>query len=143
MASINPYLTFPGNCAEAFDFYKSVFGGDFMNGGAMRYGDFPGMPQDPADAAKIMHVSLPIGGALLMGSDAHPSAGEYKPGNNFSVAISPDSEEEARRLFNALSAGGHVHMPLDRAPWNALYGGCKDKFGVAWDVNYSFDEPQN
>lgn len=142
MTSVNPYLTFNGNCTAAFDFYKSVFGGDFMGGGAMRYGDFPGMPQDPAENNKVMHVALPIGGTVLMGSDFHSSRGEFKPGNNFSVAISAETEDEARRLFDALSAGGQVAMPLDKAPWNALYGGCKDKFGVDWDINHQFDAPQ-
>ena len=142
MASVNPYLTFNGNCAEAFDFYKSVFGGDFM-GGSMRYGDFPGMPQDPEEGAKIMHIALPIGGTVLMGSDFPNSMGELRPGNNFSVAVSAASEEEAHRLFDALSASGRVTMPLEKAPWNALYGGCKDKFGIDWGINYQFDGGRN
>lgn len=142
MASVNPYLSFNGNCAEAFDFYKSVFGGDFM-GGVMRFADVPSMPHPAEDGNKIMHVALPIGGTVLMGSDFPSMMGEFKPGNNFSVAISAESEDEAHRLFDVLSAGGHVTMPLEKAPWNALYGGCKDKFGIDWGINYQFSAPQN
>jgi len=141
MASVNPYINFNGNCAEAFDFYKSVFGGDFM-GAPVYYRDVPDMPHAADEGSKIMHVALPIGSTVLMGSDFPNMMGEFKPGNNFSVAISAESEEEARRLFAALSEGGQVQMPLERAPWGALYGGCKDRFGIDWGINYQFDAQQ-
>ena len=143
MASINPYLTFNGNCEEAFTFYKSVFGGEFPYIG--RFKDMPPMgdkPMPEADGEKIMHVSLPISSeTILMGSDC---VGGYGPpfaaGNNFSISINTDSEEEANKLFNALSAGGHVGMALDKTFWGAYFGMLTDKFGIAWMVNYDYNK---
>lgn len=137
MASINPYLTFNGNAEEAFNFYRSVFGGEFA-GGINRFKDSPGSEQMSAqDQQKVMHVALPIGqGDMLMASDTFESMGPFIAGNNFSVSLHPDSEEEAIRLFNGLSDGGKVTMPLDKTFWAKLFGMFTDKFGIQWMVNY-------
>jgi PhnB protein len=115
MAAINPYLNFNGNCEEAFSFYKSVFGGDFLT--LMRYKEMHSEENLPAsEGEKIMHVALPIGhGTILMGGDVLEAMGKATIGTNFSIAINPESEEEATRLFNGLSAGGQIGIPLDQA----------------------------
>lgn len=142
MTTVNVYLNFDGNCKEAFDFYKSVFGGEFPYLGL--YKDMPpqeGMPAIPAEEGnKIMHVSLPISKeTMLMGSDV---GGEWCPkitkGNNFAVSISTDSQAEADRLFNGLSAGGKVTMPMEKTFWGSYFGMFTDKFDINWMV--SFDE---
>jgi len=138
MAAIHPYLTFNGNTEEAFNFYKSVFGGEFA-GGINRFKDTPGSEQMSAeDQQKVMHVALPIGnGDMLMASDYVEGMGApYAQGNNFSITISTDTEEEARRLFDGLSAGGTVGMPLEKTFWADLFGMFTDKFGISWMVNY-------
>lgn len=142
MATISPYLTFNGNCEEAFNFYKSVFGGDFPYVG--RFRDMPPMPGKEVPASegdKIMHISLPISKeTVLMGSDSSEAFGKATVmGNNFSISINTGSEEEARRLFNGLSAGGTVTMPLDKTFWGALFGMFTDKFGIQWMVNYDYN----
>ena len=136
MAAINPYLSFNGNTEEAFDFYKSVFGGEFTN--LTRFKEMHSEAEMTAsEGEKIMHVALPIGQAsILMGSDTIESMGKWIVGSNFSIAISPDSEEQATQLFNGLVAGGQVTMPMDHAPWGAFFGMLTDKFGIAWMVNY-------
>ena len=146
MANINPYLNFGGNAEEAFNFYRSVFGGDFA--GVMRWKD---MPQEgceggddseyklaEADGEKIMHIALPIGdGNMLMASDTLEAFGPpLNVGNNFYIAISPDSKDEADRLFADLSAGGTVEMPMADAFWGGYFGSFKDKFGIGWLINY-------
>lgn len=139
MATVNTYLNFNGNCEDAFNFYKSVFGGEFTYIG--RFGEMPpqeGMPpMNEADKNKIMHVGLPIGSTVLMGSD---TGGEWAPtflqGNNFSVNINPESKEEADKIFNGLSAGGQVTMPMADTFWGAYFGMFTDKFGVNWMVNF-------
>lgn len=141
MTTINTYLTFNGNCEEAFNFYKSVFGGDFVH-----IGRFKDMPEDPKcpisedDKNKIMHVSFPISKeTILMGSDTGGEwAAGYKHGNNFSLSINTDSKNEADRLFNELSKGGHVIMPMKKTFWESYFGMFTDKFGINWMV--SFDE---
>lgn len=142
MATVNVYLTFDGNCEEAFNFYKSVFGGDFAYIG--RFGDMPpqeGMPPLSDDVKnRIMHVSLPISEeTMLMGSDSMPGMHDLKQGNNFSLSINANSREEAEKLFNELSAGGNVTMPLEDTFWGAFFGMWTDKFGINWMVNY--DDP--
>lgn len=139
MATINPYLNFSGNTEEAFNFYKSVFGGEFIT--LMRFKDAPEADKMPAgDREKVMHVSLPIGkGNVLMASDACESMGyTLTVGNNFYISINAESEEEADRLFNGLSAGGQVMMPLEKAFWGAYFGMFADKFGIQWMVNYDY-----
>ena len=141
MATINPYLNFDGNTEEAFNFYKSVFGGEFM--ALMRWKDAPEADKLPAgDREKVMHVSLPIWkGNVLMATDACKSMGRtLTVCNNFYISISPESEEEADRLFNGLSAGGQVTMPLHKAFWGAYFGMFTDKFGIQWMVNYDYNQ---
>lgn len=144
MASINPYLTFNGNCEDAFNFYKSVFGGEFAYVG--RFSEMP--PQEgktmPAEESnRIMHISLPIGnGAALMGSDTGGEwAQGFTPGNNFSISINADSKEEADTLFNGLAAGGQITMPMSNTFWGSYFGMCIDKFGISWMM--SFDGQNN
>jgi len=139
MTTINPYLSFSGNCKEAFDFYQSIFGGDFTFVGT--FSDMPDNPEMPPmsdDAkSKIMHISLPIGnGSVLMGSDSLPGFGpELIFGSNFSVSINTSSKEETERLFSGLSNGGQIKMPLNETFWGAYFGMFVDKFGVHWMVN--------
>ena|SRR5258706_4610197 len=137
MPSINPYLNFPGTTEEAFNFYRSVFGGEFAM--LQRFKDTPDADKLPeADRDKIMHISLPIGkGNILMATDATESMGFHIiPGNNFYICISPDSKEEADRLFNGLSEEGKVGTALQDMFWGAYYGDLTDKFGIKWMVNY-------
>ncbi len=141
MATINPYLTFDGNCEEAFNFYKSIFGGEFPYIG--RYKDMPSEhPIPDSEKEKIMHVSLPISKeTILMGSDSSGSFGHNTvAGNNFSLSVNTDTEEEARSVFEQLSAGGKVTMPLEKTFWNALFGMFTDKFGINWMVNYDYNQ---
>lgn len=134
MATINPYINFDGNCAEAFDFYQSAFGGEFQ--AKQKFGEVPGMDVPPAQKDRIMHVALPIGGtALLMGSDWSEQFGPMVRGNSFAVTINTEDRGEAERLFNALSAGGKVSMPMTEAFWGAYFGMFSDKFGINWMVN--------
>ncbi|MCX6352829.1 MAG: VOC family protein [Bacteroidetes bacterium] len=140
MASINPYLNFLGNTEDAFNFYKSVFGGEFAV--LQRFSDTPEGPANlPAeDANKIMHVALPIGkGYVLMGTDALESAGHIVTvGNNINLSIAAESKEEADKIYNGLSAGGEIEMPLQDTFWGAYFGMFSDKFGVRWMVNYDY-----
>jgi PhnB protein len=140
MATVNTYLNFNGNTEEAFNFYRLVFGGEFAM--LQRLKDTPEADKLPeGDKEKIMHVALPIGGNLLMGTDVLESMPQVKFGTNSSISISAESEEEARKLFDGLSAGGIVDMPLEKMFWNALFGFFTDKFGVQWMVNYDFNKP--
>ena len=141
MATVNPYLIFNGNCEEAFLFYKSVFGGEFPYIG--KFGDMPADENTPklseSDANRVMHVTLPIGKeTILMGSDSNTASGDVKFGHNISISINTDSIAEADKLFNGLSAGGHVSMPMNKTFWGAYFGMFTDKFGIDWMVN--FDE---
>lgn len=140
MTTVNIYLTFNGNCEEAFNFYKSIFGGEFPHIG--RFKDMPaeeGKPVSPEDAEKIMHVSLPISKeTVLMGSDTGGEwASSYIQGNNFSISINTDSKENADRFFNGLSAGGQVTMPLSQTFWGDYFGMFTDKFGINWMVSFN------
>lgn len=137
MTVVNPYLNFNGNTEEAFNFYKSVFGGEFQT--LMRFKDNPECGKMvESDKERIMHIALPIGkGTVLMATDSLESMGQKLTlGNNFYIALHPESKEEAERLFNGLSAGGKIEMPLQEMFWGALYGSFTDKFGVQWMVNY-------
>ena len=138
MAAVNPYLNFNGKTEEAFNFYKSVFGGDFLT--VMRFKDMPAEYQSSKEEGqKIMHIALPIGqGSILMGSDVPDAMEKVNAGNNVQIAIAATSEKEAETLFNGLSAGGKVTMPLDKAFWGAYFGMFTDKFGVLWMVNYDY-----
>ena len=140
MASTSTYLNFPRNTEEAFNFYKSVFGGEFF-ATPMRFGDVPPMegmpPVAEEDKNLIMHIELAIvGGHMLMGTDAPESFGfNVKFGNNVHINLQPDTREETKRLFNALSAGGKVTMPLQEMFWGDYYGSCTDKLGINWMFN--------
>ena len=140
MARVSTYLNFPRNTEQAFEFYRSVFGGDFT-GPIHRFADAPPAPgQAPlADADKqlVMHVELPIlGGHVLMGTDAPESMGfTVRPGNNVYINLEPDTRADTERLFHALSAGGTVEMPLQDMFWGAYFASFKDKFGVQWMLN--------
>lgn len=141
MATTNTYLNFNGNCEEAFLFYKSVFGGEFTYIG--RFGEMPPSEEfsvSEADKDKVMHVSLPIGSSVLMGSDnGEHYAASFVKGNNFSVSINAESREEADKLFNGLSVGGQATMPMSDTFWGAYFGMFTDRFGINWMVNY--DDP--
>lgn len=140
MTTVNPYLVFNGNCEEAFLHYKSVFGGEFPYIG--KFKDMPaaedgGCTQvSEKEANRIMHVSLPIGNTILMGSDSTEQSGDVKFGGNFSVSVNVESTEEADRIFNGLSEGGNVFMPMDKTFWGAYFGMFMDKFGINWMVNF-------
>jgi PhnB protein len=146
MPSVNVYLTFNGNCEEVFNFYKSVFGGEFPYLG--RYKDMPPQegqpPMSATDGDKIMHVSLPISKeTMIMGSDTGGQwASNYKQGNNFAISINADSKEEADRLFNGLSASGQVTMPMDNTFWGDYFGMWTDKFGISWMMSYNQNKPK-
>ncbi|GAA3728204.1 VOC family protein [Flavobacterium ginsengisoli] len=142
MVAINPYLMFNGTCEEAFLFYKSVFGGDFPY-----IGKFKDAPAEEGEVLseealnRIMHVSLPIGNTILMGSDSHPRYGDVGFGDNFSISINTESTDEADRIFNGLSAGGKVEMPMNNTFWGSYFGMFKDKFGVNWMVSFDKNIP--
>ena len=142
MLVINPYLNFNGNCEQAFDFYKSVFGGEFLS--KSRFKDGPkDNPVAPGEAEKILHVSLPIGKTnILMGSDCPSAWGKVSMGSNFSISVHPDSEKAATKLFNALAVGGKILMPLQKMFWGAYFGMCVDQFGIQWMVNFEYGAAQ-
>ena len=141
MARVSTYLNFPRNTEEAFNFYQSVFGVEFTGGGIARFRDIPpqeGMPPlAEEDKNLVMHIELPIlGGHLLMGTDAPQSMGFIvNVGNNININLEPDTRSETKRLFDRLSEGGKVNMPLDEMFWGAYFGSCTDKYGVQWMFN--------
>lgn len=141
MSRTSTYLNFPRNTEEVFHFYRSVFGGDFGNNGISRFGDIPPSDHMPpiaeADKNLVMHVELPIlGGHVLMGTDAPESMGFHVViGNNISINLEPDTRSETQKLFEALSAGGKITMPLQDMFWGAYFGSCTDKFGIQWSFN--------
>lgn len=140
-ARVSTYVNFPGNTEEAFNFYRSVFKTEFING-IHRFGELPPNPDQPpiADEVKkmILHIELPLpGGHILMGTDAPKEMGfTVARGNNMHINLEPSSKEEADRLFNALSAGGKVEMPIQEMFWGAYFGSFSDKFGINWMVNF-------
>jgi PhnB protein len=140
MSITSTYLNFPRHTEEVFYFYKSIFGGDFV-GGIHRFSEVPPQADSPAmqeaDKNLIMHIALPIlGGHLLMGTDAPESMGfKVNFGNNIYINLQPDTREETKRLFEALSAGGKVEMELQDMFWGDYYGSCTDKYGVQWMFN--------
>lgn len=140
MPKLNPYLNFDGKAEEAFKFYQSVFGGEFV-GGVMKMGNAPGTENlSEDDKNRVMHIALPIGKDQLMTSDIVPSMGQaLHQGNGNYISIFPDSRDEADRIFNALSVGGEVEMPMEDQFWGDYFGSFKDQFGVYWMVNYSQD----
>ena len=138
MLKMNPYLNFDGNAEEAFNFYKSIIGGEFLS--VHRMSDMPDMAELPENEKnRIMHISLPINEqVILMASDCLPSAGHvHIEGNNAYLSLHPDSREEADRLFKGLSEGGEVEMPMEDQFWGDYFGSFKDKFGIYWMINYN------
>jgi len=137
MATINPYINFNGNAEEAFNFYKSVFGGEF--GTILRFKDvaddeFP-MPENEAD--KIMRITLPIGGSTLIANDVPEAMGRVSEDENRSkVAVSTESREEADRIFAGLTQGGSIEVPMDDGPWGTYFGMFRDKYGIEWTVEF-------
>ena len=137
MALINPHINFNGNAEEAFTFYKSVFGGEFAM--IMRLKDLssPEFPVAENDANKIMHIALPIGKNILMGNDIPEAMGRVNENENRSkISISAESKEEADKLFNGLSAGGNIEMPIADSPWGSYFGMFRDKYGIEWMVDF-------
>jgi PhnB protein len=137
MAQINPHINFNGNAEEAFTFYKSVFGGEFAK--IMRFKDLSG-PEFPVaenEADKIMHIALPIGKSILMANDVPEIMGRTNENENRSkIVISAESKEEADKLFNGLSAGGQIEMPISDSPWGSYFGMFRDKYGIEWMVDF-------
>ena len=137
--TVNVYLTFEGNCEEAFNYYKSIFGGNFLS--VNRFSEMPDNPEFPVPEShkdKLMHISLPVSDeTILMGSDTAGFGPPITVGNNFSISVNPDSREEAERIFNALAVNGNVTMPLADTFWEAYFGSCTDQFGINWMVNYT------
>ena len=139
MTTVNTYLTFNGNCEEAFGFYQAAFGGEFQS--FTKFSDMPPDPKYPMseeEMNKVMHASLPISKECsLMGSDTGGAwAASFKQGNNFSVSIGTDTKDEADRLFKTLSAGGQVVMPMETTFWDSYFGMFTDKYGIQWMVSF-------
>ncbi len=137
MASINPHINFNGNAEEAFNFYKSVFGGEFAK--IMRFKDLASaeFPVDEHEANKIMHIALPIGKSILMANDVPEILGRTNENENRSkIVISAESKEEADKLFNGLSVGGQIEMPISDSPWGSYFGMFRDKYGIEWIVDF-------
>ena len=140
MMTLNPYLVFNGNCQEAFQLYTAVFEKPIAQ--ISRFGDMPNDSEQKLpleDQNKIMHVSLPLeNGVTLMGSDTNSAAGDVKFGDNVSISINTTSVEMADRLFNGLSKGGIIKMPIQKTFWNAYFGMLTDVFGVNWMINFDY-----
>jgi PhnB protein len=137
MALINPHINFNGNAEEAFNFYKTVFGGEFAM--IIRFKDMssPETPISENEANKIMHIALPIGKNILMGNDVPEFMGRVNENENRSkISISAESKEEADKLFNGLSVGGNVEVPIADSPWGSYFGMFRDKYGIEWMVDF-------
>ena len=137
MAQINPYINFNGNTEEAFNFYKSVFGGEFER--IIRFKDMSNteIPISENEANKIMHIALPIGKNVLMGSDVPEFMGKVNENENRSkIAVSAESKEAADKIFNGLSAGGNIEVPITDSPWASYFGMFRDKYGIEWTVDF-------
>ncbi len=140
MSRVSTYLNFARNTEQAFDFYRSVFGGEFAQP-IHRFSDVPPMPGQPplaeADKNLVMHVELAIlGGHVLMGTDAPESMGfSLTAGNNVYINLEPDTRVETEQLFNALKANGKIEMPLQDMFWGAYFGSLTDQFSIKWMLN--------
>jgi len=137
MALINPHINFNGNAEEAFNFYKSVFGGEFAM--IMRFKDLssPEFPVAENEANKIMHIALPIGKNVLMANDVPEIMGVVNENENRSkISVSAESREEADKIFNGLSEGGNIEVPIGDSPWGSYFGMFRDKFGIEWMVDF-------
>ena len=137
MRAINPWINFNGNAEEAFTFYKSVFGGEFVM--IMRFMDMASdeFPVTEKEAQKIMHIALPIGTNILMGNDVPESLGPVSENENRSkISVSAETREEADKIFNGLSAGGTIEYPIGDSPWGSYFGMFRDAYGIEWMVDY-------
>jgi PhnB protein len=144
MAQINPHINFNGNAEEAFNFYKSVFGGEFTK--VIRFKDLssPEFTVPENEANKIMHIALPIGKNYLMANDVPEFMGRTNENENRSkIAISVDSKEEADKLFNGLSVGGQIEMPIAESPWGTYFGMFRDKYGIEWMIDFDSNHNAN
>jgi PhnB protein len=139
MATINPYIHFNGNAEEAFTFYKSVFGGEFAMVTRFKELSNPDHPIPATEANKIMHIALPIGRtSVLMASDTPEFMGKHNENETRSkISVSAESKEEADKLFNALSVGSNVEMPIADSPWGSYFGMLRDKYGIEWMIDYN------
>jgi len=136
MKGFDTTLLFDGNTEEAFNFYKSVFGGEFSN--VQRMSDLPTPMEMPeSEKSKILHMSLPIGESILMGMDMPAGRGDVNKGNNFFVTLNTSSEEETDDLFKKLSDGAIIMMPVGKQFWGAYFGMLTDKFGIQWMLSFS------
>ena len=137
MANINPHINFNGNAEEAFNFYKSVFGGEFSK--IIRFKDLTvaGIPMPEKEANKIMHIELPIGSNSLMANDVPESMGRTNENENRSkIVVRAQSKDEAGKIFSGLSAGGQIEMPIDNSPWGTYFGMSRDKYGIEWMIEF-------
>jgi PhnB protein len=137
MALINPHINFNGNAEEAFNFYKSVFGGEFAK--IMRFKDLASaeFPVAEHEANKIMHIALPIGNSVLMANDVPEVLGRTNENENRSkIVVSAESKEEADKIFHGLSVGGQIEMPISDSPWGSYFGMFRDKYGIEWMVDF-------
>jgi PhnB protein len=141
MALINPHINFNGNAEEAFNFYRSVFGGEFAVIKRFKELASDEFPVSDIEANKIMHIALPIGQNLLMANDVPEFMGRTNENENRSkISISANSKEEAEKLFIGLSAGGQIEMPFDASPWGSYFGMFRDKYGIEWMINFDPNE---
>ena len=137
MTTINPWINFNGNAEEAFNFYKSVFGGEYTK--IIRFKDIsnPDFPIPEDEANKIMQIILPIGKSFLIGNDVPKILGQVNEKENRSkISINTENKEEAERLFNGLSMGGEIEMPISNSPWGTYFGMFRDKYGIEWTIEY-------
>ncbi len=139
MAQINPYIHFNGNAEEAFNFYKSVFGGEFTIVTRFKDMQMEGHPIVESEANKIMHIALKIGkSSILFASDTPSFMGTHNENETRSkISITAESKEEADKLFNGLSAGGNIEMPIMESPWGSYFGKLRDKYGIEWMVDFA------
>lgn len=137
MITINPHINFNGNAEEAFIFYKSVFGGEFIK--LMRFKDLASseFSVQPHEENKIMLIALPIGPNTLLGNDVPESMGRTNEHENRSkIFIKATSQEEADRLFQGLSVDGTIEFPMSNSPWGTYFGTWRDKFGIEWMAEF-------
>ncbi len=138
MPGINIWINFNGNAEEAFTFYKSVFGGEF--GKIVRFKDIANdeFPVPEHEAQKIMHITLPIGKNMLIANDVPEVMGRVNESENRTkISVSAESKEEAEKIFNGLSAGGAIEMPIDESPWGSYAGMFRDKYGIEWIIEFA------
>lgn len=141
MITINPHINFNGNAEEAFRFYQSVFGGEFTAMVRLKELASAELQVAPEDENKIMHIALPIGGNVLMGNDVPSFLGKVNENENRSkISISVESKSEADRIFNGLSQGGIVEMPMADSPWGSYFGMFRDRYGIEWMIDFKAEK---